>query len=95
MRNVIFTPGERRRAALRLNRRTAKVSGALQAMHRGEFLCLQYCAGQPRWSLTDGRVLSAEVANILVSNTSIAPASGALFDGMPGQTWKLVGGSND
>jgi hypothetical protein len=90
----IHTSGELHRAARRLNRRTAGVNVALQAMRRGEFLCLQYSAGRPCWSLSNGRTVSAQVADILTHNASIIPADGALFpDCVPAQTWKL-GASN-
>lgn len=91
----IHTAPELHRAARRLNRRTASVSAALQAMRRGEFLCLQYSAGRPCWSLSNGRIVSAQVADILIHNASISPADGALFpDCVPAQTWKH-GGIND
>jgi hypothetical protein len=85
----VHTAPELHRAARRLNRRTAGVNTALQAMRRGEFLRLQYSAGRPCWSLSNGRTVSAEVASTLISSAFIVPADDALFSGMPAQSWKL------
>ena len=95
LRGSIYTAGELRRLGRRLNRRIGNVDAALQAMRRGEFLCLQYSAGHPCWSLSNGHPVTVEVANILINDASISPADGALFpECVPAQTWKL-GGIND
>jgi hypothetical protein len=84
----VYTPTELHRSAHRLTR-TVSVSAALAAMRRGEALHLQYQAGRPLWSLSNGCAVSAEVAGILIKDASVVPVGGALFDGMPGQSWKL------
>ena len=89
----VYTPGELHRSAHRLTR-TASVSTALAAMRRGESLHLQYQAGRSLWSLSNGCAVSAEVAGILINDASVVPVGGALFDDMPGQSWKL-GASHD
>jgi hypothetical protein len=93
-RGSIYTPGELHRLGRRLNRRIASVDAALQAMRRGGFLHLQYHAGRPLWSLSSGRTVSSEVAAILINDARIVPVGRALFDDMPGQSWKH-GGIND
>jgi hypothetical protein len=60
------------------------------AMCNGQSLHLQYRAGAPLWSLSGGKAVPAEVAEILTKHASVVPAGGALFDGMPGQTWRFV-----
>jgi hypothetical protein len=88
-RGSIYTPGELHRTACRLERRIASVDSALQAMRRGEFLHLQYSVGRPLWTLSNGRTVSTEVAAILINDARIVPVGRALFDDMPGQSWKL------
>ena len=73
-RSSIFTPGELRRIARRLDRRIAGIDAALTAMRQGEFLHLKYRSdGRPCWSLSNGHAVSAEVATILINNASISP----------------------
>jgi len=63
-RGGVYTPTDLHRSS----RRLARVNMALAAMRRGQFLQLQYQAGRPLWSLSDGRSVSAEVAEILIKN---------------------------
>ena len=60
----IVTPGELHRNAHRLDRRAASLNTALDAMRRGELLYLEYRAGRPHWSLTDGHTVDPKVAEI-------------------------------
>ena len=62
----------------------------LAAMRGGQSLHLQYQAGKALWSLSGGQSVSADLANILTSNTSVAPVDDALFSNMPGQTWRYI-----
>ena len=59
---------------------------ALAAMRKGDFLHLQYQAGQLPWSLSGDQSVPAVAAAILTSNASVVPAGDALFADMPGQT---------
>jgi hypothetical protein len=90
LRGGIYTPSELHRLARRLHRRNTSVNAALAAMRDRQFLHLQYHAGQPRWSLSGGRSVSAETAKILIKHPSVVPADGALIDGMPGQSWHVA-----
>jgi hypothetical protein len=63
----------------RLDRRIA--STAIVALRKGPFF---------RLTLSDDRAVSADVAEILTKRALVAPAGGALFDGMPGQTWRFT-----
>jgi hypothetical protein len=89
-RGGIYTPTELHRSARRLDRRLASVDQVLTAMRRGESLHLQYENGRPLWSLSGGRTVSAETAEVLICNASVVPVGDALFNDMPGQTWRYV-----
>jgi hypothetical protein len=56
----------------------------------GVGLHLQYRSGKPSWSLSNGKTVPAEVAEIITQHALVKPADGALFDGMPGQLWEYV-----
>jgi hypothetical protein len=90
MSTGIFTQNELRRLGRRLDRRGTSINVALTAMRRGELLCLEYRAGKPHWLLSNGAAVHADIANILISNALIIPASGALFDCVPAQTWRYI-----
>jgi len=62
----------------------------LAAMRGGQSLPLQYQASKALWSLSSGQSVSAYLAIILTSNTSVAPVDDALFSNMPGQTWRYI-----
>ena len=89
LRGGVYTPTDLHRSSRRLDRRLASVNTALAAMRRGQFLQLQYQAGRPLWSLSEGRSVSAEVAETLIKNASVVPADRALFPDMPAQTWRF------
>lgn len=48
-------------------------------MKNGAILQMSYVRGCLSWSLSSGRAVSVEVANILITNASVVPASDALF----------------
>jgi hypothetical protein len=58
------------------------------AMRKGDFLHLQYQAGQLPWSLSGDQSVPAVAAAILTSNVSVVPVGDALFAEMPGQSWR-------
>jgi hypothetical protein len=89
-RGGIFTPGELHRLGRRLERRIASVNSALGAMRRGEFLHLQFHAGQSLWLLSSGRSVSAHTAETLIKHASVVPVGDALFTDMPGQSWRFT-----
>jgi hypothetical protein len=89
-RGGIYTPSELHRLGRHLERRLARANTTLAAMCRGESLHLQYQAGRPLWRLSGGRSVSVEIAEILTNHASVAPVGDALFNGMPGQTWRFV-----
>jgi hypothetical protein len=56
-------------------------------MRAGQSLHLQYQTSRALWSLSGGQSVSADVATILTSNSSVAPVDDALFSNMPGQEY--------
>jgi hypothetical protein len=90
-RSSIYTPSELRRIARRLDRRIAGLDAALTSMREGASLFLKYRSdGCPRWILSNGCAVAAEIAAILINDARIVPVGRALFDGMPGQSWRYV-----
>ena len=70
------------------NRKADRIRKALAAMANGQDLHLQFRAGTPIWTLTDGRVVPAEVDEILTHHELVVPVGDALFDGLS-QTWRF------
>lgn len=68
----------------------AAANRALSAMRKGALLRLEYRNGRPSWSLSGGKTVSVEVANILIHHALVVPAGDALFPGHPGQTWRYA-----
>jgi hypothetical protein len=68
----------------------AAANRALAVIRKGQTLHMQYRAGRPHWSLSDGTPVTAEVAAILIRDAHVEPADGALFETMPGQSWRYV-----
>ena len=58
-------------------------------MRSGLTLHLDHQAGGPRWSLSNGDPVTAEVAAFLTSNASVIPEGDGLFAGMS-QTWRFT-----
>ena len=56
-------------------------------MRKGDFLHLQYQAGQLPWSLSGDQSVPAVAAAILTNNASVVPAGDVLFADMPG--WRI------
>ena len=90
-RQGVHTASELRRSIRRLDRRLAGVDQILGAMRKGEVLHLQYENGRPPWSLSGGRSVAADVAALVIINTSVIPVGRALFAKVPGQTWRYAG----
>ena len=88
----VFTPSELHRLGRRLDRRAAAADRVLSTMKRGESLHLQFENGRPLWSLRGGRPVSAEVANLIISNANVTPVGAALFSNMLGQVWRYTDG---
>jgi hypothetical protein len=79
-------PSERRRQ-LRLNRQKREVIDALQ---RGETLHCMHSESGPRWRLSAGRAVSADVARLVIANTSVNGDGDALFPGACPQTFRWI-----
>jgi hypothetical protein len=61
---------------------------ALEALHAGETLRLEYVNARPVWSLSDHPV-SPEVASLLLSCGSVQPDADSLFADTPPQSWRI------
>jgi len=86
----VHTASGVRRSTRRLDRRLAGVDEVLAAMRKGEGLHLQYENIRPHWSLSGGRNVAADTAALVIGNVSVAPVGDALFQGMPGQEWRVA-----
>jgi hypothetical protein len=70
------------------SRAVARAREARAAMRAGQTLHLQHRDGRRQWSLSDGSLLAADAAEILIHHPDVVPADSALFSNLPGQTWK-------
>jgi hypothetical protein len=77
-------PSERRRRQ-RLNRLSRKVVDALVA---GATLHFMHTETGPRWRLSTGRHVCADVAQLVIANTSVASNNDALFPDAKPQTFR-------
>jgi hypothetical protein len=85
----IGTVSDLRRSSRCLDRRLASVGEVLGAIKKGA-LHFQYENNRPLWALSDGRIVAVDVAALVIGNASVAPVGGALFEDLPGQTWRYV-----
>ena len=60
------------------------------SMRQGETLFLQYRATAVRAGPEQRPCRGRRNCQLLINDASIVPAGGALFDGMPAQTWRHV-----
>jgi hypothetical protein len=75
----------------RLNRMRDQRSAlkVFEKMRRGVTLHLQHSNGRDLWSLSDGKFVSAAVARLVIANAFVVPAGDGLFEGVPGQSWRM------
>jgi hypothetical protein len=74
-----------RRRRQRLNRLSRKVVDALAA---GATLHFMYSESGPRWRLSPGRAVSADVARLVIANTLVTSDGDALFPDAKPQTFR-------
>jgi hypothetical protein len=60
----------------------------------GLSLHLERRPGGDTWSLSDGTLIAAAVAAQVIENPLIVNCGGALFAGIPGQTYRYVNGDD-
>jgi hypothetical protein len=86
----LHNPRRRKRQSSRrrVDKRTNKAVSVLAAMKAGASLYLTYTAQGPIWSLSAGRPITNDVAELVTSSSSVVDCGGSLFDGLPGQVWK-------
>ena len=65
------------------------VTWALTAMRdHGEVLTLAFEDGKPVWRLGSGHRISSRTAQRVISCADVQSSAGALFSGMPAQTYR-------
>jgi hypothetical protein len=74
-----------RRRRQRLNRLSRN---AIDALAAGAALHFMHSASGPRWRLSTGRAVSADVAQLVIANASVAGDGDALFGTHP-QTFRF------
>jgi len=79
------TDNPERRRQQRLNRLSRKVITALEA---GATLHLMRTEVGPRWRLSSGRAVSANVAKLVITNASVSSDGDALFPDAIPQTFR-------
>jgi hypothetical protein len=67
-----------------------KPAAVLTKMQRGQSLNLSFERGKRRWLLSDGTSVTDEVAKIVTADRRVHGGGDALFENMPGQTWRYV-----
>jgi hypothetical protein len=75
-----------RRRRQRLNRLSRNVINALAA---GATLRFMHTESGPRWLLSPGRAVSADVARLVIANTSVIGDGDALFPDANPQTFRF------
>jgi hypothetical protein len=80
-----------RASSRKLDRLNSKVTIALGAMRRGEALYLEHRWHGPVWCLSISGHIDAEVAEVVIRNSSVTGVGDALaIDGARPQTWRWV-----
>jgi hypothetical protein len=64
------------------------VDAVLADMRRGQNLRLEFNRIGPRWFLSDGRRINAEVARVVIGRSTIVGAGDSLFPDAAPQTWR-------
>jgi hypothetical protein len=65
-----------------------KASTVLAELQRGSTLHLAFIGRKPTWTLSNGRRVADEVAELLVKSASVIGDQDSLFDGAPAQTFR-------
>ena len=79
-------PNPTRTKNARLNRAAAIV---LDTMRRGQSLHLEFSWTGPRWCLSNGEKVAAEVAKRVIVSPEILAGEDALFSETSPQTWRI------
>jgi hypothetical protein len=74
----------------RLDRNRKGAAAILTKMQRGQLLNLSFERGMRRWLLSDGTIVTDEVAKIVTADHRVVGVGDALFKNMPGQIWRYV-----
>jgi hypothetical protein len=89
---MIPTVGKLERQARKLDKLNIRVCTVLAAMKRGEALLMEYRWYGRAWTLSGGRSVRDEVAQVVIKSTNVADVGDALqIDGARPQTWRWIG----
>jgi hypothetical protein len=66
------------------------IDRSLRAMKKGAALHYQHTSTGPRWSLSNGLRLSAEVARGVIADPNVVAVDLALFRDSTAQTWRYA-----
>lgn len=73
----------------RRDQRNANVEAVLAAMRKGARLHLSH-SPRPHWRLSSGEFVTSETAREVTAHPNVAGVGDALFQNVPGQTWRFV-----
>jgi hypothetical protein len=74
----------------RLDRKNAAVRRVLHLMQFGGRSLHLHFRNRPRWHLSDGREVPAEVANLVIQHRSVVGVGDALISGCAHQTYRFA-----
>ena len=72
----------------RAEHRLAAAERVLRAMRAGNTLHLQFTRHGPSWTLTNGRRVPDDVAQLAIASSSVVGDGDGLFSGGTSQTWR-------
>ena len=84
---TIHTPKDLRAKNHRLDRRLTEINDAATALRAGAALHLTY-QPRPRWTLSTGTEITDAAARVIIATPNVIGVGGALFDGVPSQTYR-------
>jgi hypothetical protein len=84
----IHTVSSLRRSSRRLDRQRQAVEGAIATMRAGGTLHLQFGPTREWWVLSNGWIVTPEVAAIVIKRPNIVAVGAGLFRNSLGQTWR-------
>jgi hypothetical protein len=84
---TIHTPKDLQTRNRRLDRRLTEINEAAAALRAGAALHLTY-QPRPRWTLSTGTEITDAAARVIIATPNVIGVGGALFDGVPSQTYR-------
>ena len=85
---MIHTPTSLRIQRRRVDRRLVSVQGVLHELENGAALHVQFARHGRRWTLSTGRQVDDDVAQMVIGSASVIGCGDALFEGVAAQTYR-------